>query len=94
MNQGVLRLFRLRVITPRSLVVEADVEEATIPGLEGELGILPGHRPLYAALGSGQLTYRASGRRESLLVRGGCAEVGPASVTVFTELSEDEKDRT
>jgi F-type H+-transporting ATPase subunit epsilon len=94
MSQSASASIYLRVITPRSLVVEAEVEEVTIPSLEGELGILPGHRPFYAALGSGQLTYRASGRRESLSVRGGYAEVGPESVTAFTELGEDEKDRS
>jgi F-type H+-transporting ATPase subunit epsilon len=84
----------LRVITPRSLIVDTDVEEVTLPSLEGELGILPGHRPLYAALGFGALTYRTSGRRESLSIRGGYAEVGPERVTAFTELSEDEKDES
>ncbi len=94
MSQGPLTSLHLRVITPRSLAVDEKVEEVTIPGLDGELGILPGHRPLYAALGSGELTYRASGRRESLSVRGGYAEVGPERVTAFTELSEDEEDRS
>jgi F-type H+-transporting ATPase subunit epsilon len=93
MSPGPVTSLHLRVITPRSLVVDEEVEEVTIPSLEGELGILPGHRPLYAALGSGELTYRASGRRESLSVRGGYAEVGPERVTAFTELSEDEEDR-
>jgi F-type H+-transporting ATPase subunit epsilon len=93
MSQGPLTSLHLRVITPRSLVVDEEVEEVTIPSLDGELGILPGHRPLYAALGSGELTYRASGRRESLSVRGGYAEVGPERVTAFTELSEDEEDQ-
>lgn len=93
MSPGPLTSLHLRVITPRSLVVDEEVEGVTIPSLDGELGILPGHRPLYTALGSGELTYRASGRRESLSVRGGYAEVGPERVTVFTELSEDEKDQ-
>jgi len=93
MSQSPSSSLYLRVITPRSLIVDAEVEEVTIPSLEGELGILPGHRPLYTALGYGELTYRASGRRESLSVRGGYAEVGPERVTAFTELSEDEEDR-
>ena len=93
MSQSPPSSLYLRVITPRSLIVDAEVEEVTIPSLEGELGILPGHRPLYTALGYGELTYRASGRRESLSVRGGYAEVGPERVTAFTELSEDEEDQ-
>ena len=94
MSQGVPPFLHLKVITPRSLVVDAEVEEVTIPSLDGELGILPGHRPLYTALSSGQLKFRAPGRRESLSVRGGYAEIGPERVTAFTELSEDETDRT
>ncbi|MGB7296882.1 MAG: ATP synthase F1 subunit epsilon [Candidatus Aminicenantales bacterium] len=93
MSQSVRPLIHLRVITPQSLAADAEVEEVTIPSLDGELGILPGHRPLYTALGSGRLTYKASGRWESLSVRGGYAEVGPERVTVFAELSDDEQTR-
>lgn len=93
MSQNVRTMIHLRVITPQSLAVDADVEEMTIPSLDGELGILPGHRPLYTAIGSGRLTYKASGRWESLSVRGGYAEVGPETVIVFTELSEDDQGR-
>ncbi len=82
----------LRVITPKSLIVDADVEDVSLPSLDGELGILPGHRPLYTSLGSGRLAYSTSGRQESLSVRGGYAEVGPDRVNAFTELAEDEKD--
>lgn len=93
MNPGPRPLLHLRVITSRSMIVDTEVEDVSIPSLDGELGILPGHRPLYAALGSGRLAYSASGRQESLSVRGGYAEVGPDRVTAFTELAEDEKDR-
>jgi F-type H+-transporting ATPase subunit epsilon len=81
---------RLRVITPRSLLVDTDAEEVTIPGLDGYLGILPGHRPLFTALGEGVVTYRAGERGESFRVSGGYAEVGPDRVLVFAEPSEDE----
>lgn len=94
MSPGPPSRLHLRVITSRSLIVDAEVEEVSIPSLDGELGVLPGHRPLYAALGSGRLTFQESGRRESLLVRSGYAEVGPERVTAFIELGEDEKDRT
>ncbi|OGD11050.1 MAG: hypothetical protein A2Y86_02830 [Candidatus Aminicenantes bacterium RBG_13_62_12] len=79
----------LKVVTPRSLAVEAEVEDVRLPGLEGELGILPGHRPLIAALGRGRLRYRAGGEEESLSVRGGFADIRPEGVLVFTELSDE-----
>jgi F-type H+-transporting ATPase subunit epsilon len=81
---------RLRVVTSRSLLADLDVEEVTIPGFEGSLGVLPGHRQLFTALGPGLLTYRAGQTAESFPVRGGYAEVGPELVVVFAELSENE----
>lgn len=83
----------LKVVTPRRLLVEADVTRVNLPGLDGELGILPGHRPLVAALGSGELTYGLDGRDETWTVRGGHAEIRSGSVLVFTELAGDEDDR-
>jgi F-type H+-transporting ATPase subunit epsilon len=82
--------FRLRVVTPGKLVVDAEAQEVSLPGLEGELGVLPGHRPLIAALGRGTLRYRSDGREERLSVRGGFADIGPERVRAFTELDEGE----
>jgi len=89
MSQDLPSALRLRVITPRSLLADLDVDEVTIPSLEGYLGVLPGHRPLFAALGPGLVSYRTGDRGESCPVRGGYAEVGPELVVVFVELSED-----
>lgn len=92
MSQNIPSSLRLRMITSRSLLADMEVDEVTIPSLEGYLGILPGHRSLYAALGPGLVTYRAGDSGESFPVRGGYAEVGPELVVVFAEPSEDEKD--
>jgi F-type H+-transporting ATPase subunit epsilon len=90
MSENLPGSLHLKVITPRSLLVDADVEAVTLPSLEGYLGILPGHRPLFTALGKGDLAYRLDKREERIPVRGGYAEVQPASVLVFSELSQDE----
>lgn len=91
MSRDIPSSLRLRVITSRSVLADTDVQEVTIPGLEGCLGILPGHRPLFTALGTGPVTYRSGARAASFQVRGGYAEVGPELVVVFAELSEDEE---
>jgi F-type H+-transporting ATPase subunit epsilon len=82
---------QLRVITPRRLAVEADVPSVSLPGLDGELGILPGHRPLLTALGRGRLHFSSDGEEESLFIRGGYADIRPDAVLVFTELSDDDE---
>lgn len=83
----------LRIITPNKLLVEAQVASVRLPGLEGELGIHPGHRPLLAALGTGRLSFIEAKGERSVSVKGGYAEILPDRVYVFTECGQDETDR-
>jgi F-type H+-transporting ATPase subunit epsilon len=80
---------QVRVITPRRLAVEAEVSSVSLPGLEGELGILPGHRSLITALGRGRVRFPSDPEEESLSIRGGYADIRSDTVLVFTELSDD-----
>jgi F-type H+-transporting ATPase subunit epsilon len=80
--------FRLRVVTPRRSLVDAEVESASLPGVDGRLGILPGHRPLMTALGRGAIELRRDGREECYEIDGGYAEIHPERVLVFTHLAE------
>ncbi len=83
--------FHLKVITPLSLVAETEVEELSLPTLEGYIGILAGHRPLYVGLGRGVLSFRSGRDVERVGVAGGFAQVGPDAVLVLTELSGDDE---
>ncbi len=81
--------FQLDIVTPEKQVVKGfAAEEAQIPGLDGYLGILPGHAPLITELKSGELTYRANGATQSLSVAWGFAEVLPDKVTILAETCE------
>ena len=90
MSDGLPATIRLIVVTPGRLIVEADADSVALPGLEGELGVYPGHRPLFAALGRGRISYRSGTFEESFAVRGGYAQVQPEKVLVMTESDEDE----
>ena len=46
---------QLRIVTPDRELVEEEVDEISIPGKEGYLGVLPGHAPLLTELQSGEL---------------------------------------
>ena len=84
--------FRLKVVTPRRLLCEVDAEWASIPTLEGYIGVLPGHRPLFAAVGKGTLTYRAEGSEEGHRIEGGFVQARPEEVVVMTDVSKDESE--
>lgn len=81
--------FKLEIVTPEKLVVkDVAAEEAQIPGLNGYLGILPGHAPLISELKSGELTYKANGASHKLAVAWGFVEVLPDKVTILAETAE------
>jgi F-type H+-transporting ATPase subunit epsilon len=79
---------QLEIVTPERLVVQDSVEDVTIPGKGGYLGILPGHAPLISELGVGQIAYRSSGSVKRLAVAWGFAEVLPERVTILAETAE------
>jgi len=80
----------LIVVTPERQLLRETVVEVTIPGLDGELGILPGHAPLITELGIGELRYRTATSSQPILlaVLRGFAEVLPDRVTLLAETAE------
>jgi F-type H+-transporting ATPase subunit epsilon len=80
--------FELEVATPERLLVREHVTEAQIPVANGYIGVLAGHAPLLAALGTGTLSYVAGGRRRHMAVNGGWVEVVTAQVRVLADTAE------
>jgi F-type H+-transporting ATPase subunit epsilon len=74
---------QLEVVTRRRKVVDAAVTEVRLPGVLGELGVLPGHTPLLTALEVGRVAYTEGGKEHRLVVKHGFAEVQPDRVTVL-----------
>ena len=64
------------------------VDEVEIPGADGYFGVLPGHTPLLALLGLGELWYRQGSEKHFLLIAFGFAEVQPDRVTILAEVAE------
>jgi F-type H+-transporting ATPase subunit epsilon len=90
MNQDLPKSLNLKVISPSKLLVDEEVHEVSLPSLEGYLGIFPGHRPLFVALGQGVLTFKSAYREGEVPVERGYAEVLSDRVLVFIEEGEDE----
>jgi F-type H+-transporting ATPase subunit epsilon len=78
----------LEVVTPERRVLAESVDMVTVPGLGGELGILPGHTPLISQLQTGVLTYVQDGKNSQLHVSGGFVEVRDDHVSVLAEVAE------
>ena len=79
---------QLEVVTPERRVLAEPVDMVTVPGLGGELGILPGHTPLISQLQTGVLTYVQEGKSYPLHVSGGFVEVRDDHVSVLADIAE------
>jgi F-type H+-transporting ATPase subunit epsilon len=79
---------RLSIVTPEKDVLAMECDEVIAPGVNGEIGLLPGHVPLITALRPGVLTIVRGGRKSYHAVTAGFAEVDLDQVTVLTAACE------
>lgn len=75
----------LKVLTPEGSILEGDVFEVTLPGSEGELGVLPAHAALLTKIIPGALAYRAPEGQGVIALGRGVAEVRDDRVIVLVE---------
>jgi F-type H+-transporting ATPase subunit epsilon len=75
----------LEVATPLGMALSVQTDLVQVPSVEGELGVLPGHVPLLAALKPGILSYRKDGQPIRLAVGAGYVEVTADRVRLIAE---------
>lgn len=80
--------FQLQVVSADRSIVNETVDEVGIPGSEGYFGVLVGHTPLLALLGTGELWYRQGSDTHYISLAYGFAEVQPDSVTILAQIAE------
>lgn len=82
------RELTLEIVTPEKIAFKGVVEEVTIPGTEGEFGVLKGHASLLSSVDIGKLSYTKDHKKTYYAVNTGYAEVTAAKVTVLVETAE------
>jgi F-type H+-transporting ATPase subunit epsilon len=74
------------LVSPERLLMSAEVEMVTVPGVEGDFGVLAAHAPVITTLRPGVLVVKETGGEEQrIFVRGGFAEVNLDGLTVLAE---------
>jgi F-type H+-transporting ATPase subunit epsilon len=81
----------LSIVTPDHAYTH-QVDEASLPGAEGDFGVLPGHTPFFTALRTGQMWYRVGADKHYLVVSVGFVEVLPDRITVLAQVAEKAED--
>ena len=80
---------RCEIVSQDRMVFQGDADMVLIPGVLGEMGILPNHAPLLSTLKFGILKVRYQGKEEVFTVAGGVVEVQPDIVTVLADAAEN-----
>ena len=78
----------LEIVTPEKLAFSGKVEEVTVPGSEGEFGVLRGHASLLSSIQIGELSYTKDNKKVAYAVDTGYAEVLSSKVTILVEGAE------
>ena len=78
---------KLEIVTPDATVYSEDVDMVTLPGVEGQIGILPQHVPLMTQMVPGEMIVRKNGQDRFLAVGEGLVEITGDHVAIVTDLA-------
>src|SRR3972149_6837884 len=79
---------QLEIVSPERRTYSDEVDMVTVPGTDGELGILPHHTLLISALGIGELRVKKAGAEQAIFISGGFVDVKADRVIVMADLAE------
>lgn len=83
---------QVELVTAEGRVLSEEADFVKLPGLGGELGVLPQHIPLLTPLRTGEVMVRNDGREQFLVVAGGFVEVMPDRVVILADFAERAED--
>jgi len=78
---------KLEIVTPEATVYSKDVDMVTLPGVEGQMGVLPQHVRLMTQLVPGELIVRKDGHDDFMAVGEGLVEVNNERVSIVTNMA-------
>ncbi|GAP20088.1 ATP synthase F1 subunit epsilon [Leptolinea tardivitalis] len=80
---------RCEVVSQDRIVFQGDVDIVNLPGLDGDMGILPNHSPVLTLLRYGVISIKTKTDEQFFTVAGGVAEVQPDQVTILADAAEN-----
>ena len=79
---------QFKITTPEKIVYEGEIDQITLPTLEGEITILPNHVSLVSVLKAGELSLKESGKLIALVISGGFLEFKNNNLIVLADTAE------
>jgi F-type H+-transporting ATPase subunit epsilon len=78
---------KLEIVTPHATVYSDEVDMVTLPGIDGQMGILPHHIRMMTQLVPGEMIVRKNGQVRFLAVGEGLIEVTGGRVSIVTDMA-------
>lgn len=81
-----METIKLEIVTPEGIIFSGDVKEATLPGSEGEFGVLPDHASVLTLLTAGIIEFtKANGNNESVVIDSGHVQVDEKKIVALVQ---------
>ncbi len=79
---------QVEIVTPERRLMSTEVDMVSLPGVDGQMGIMGGHAPLLTIMDLGEIALHRGNDVEYLVVAGGVVEVRPDKVTILADVAE------
>lgn len=79
---------QFKIVTPEKTVFEQEVDQVTLPVLDGEVTILPNHRSYIASLKAGEIMLKVDGEETLIATSGGFIEFNSNTLVVLADTAE------
>jgi len=81
-----MELMKLEIVTPNGVIFDNDVKQVTLPGSEGEFGVLPKHATLVSLLDTGVIEIeKADGSNVAVAINSGYVKVDEEKTTCIVD---------
>ena len=81
-----METFEFEIVTPNGVIFNGKAQEATLPGSEGEFGVLPKHVSTVTTLDAGIIDFiTEDGTKESVVINSGIVNVSESNVSVLIQ---------
>jgi F-type H+-transporting ATPase subunit epsilon len=81
-----METIRLEIVTPQGILFDDQVKMVTVPGKEGEFGILPHHASLITLLQAGVIEYeKADGTKGLVAINWGHIKIEESGITILAD---------
>lgn len=79
---------KISLVCPDALTFYGEADQADLPGIEGDMGVLAGHAPIVTMLRPGVVSVFVNGHHERFVVMGGTAEFSNSELTILADAAE------